>query len=130
MIALSADTPDTGQMTVSELGITYPVLSDASRTYIRQYNVLHPQEGIARPSMFVVDREGLIRWRFVGMTASERPSIETVLEDCERFNEPVDWPSYSRQLQLLLSGNAFLTANTCAGRSPALAPALTKALPG
>ena len=80
MIALSADTPDTARMTVSELGIMYPVLSDSSRTYIRQYNVLHPQEGIARPSMFVVDREGVIRWRFVGMSASERPPLETVLE--------------------------------------------------
>ncbi|MDA1185491.1 MAG: peroxiredoxin family protein [Acidobacteria bacterium] len=84
MIALSADTPDTARMTVSELGITYPVLSDASLTYIRQYDVLHPQEGIARPSMFIVDREGVIRWRFVGMSASARPPIETVLEELRK----------------------------------------------
>ena len=84
MIALSADTPETARLTVNELALTYPVLSDASRTYIRRYNVLHPQEGIARPSMFVVDRAGVIRWRFVGMSASERAPFDTVLEELRK----------------------------------------------
>lgn len=84
MIALSADTPETARMTVRDLAITYPVLSDASRTYIREYNVLHPQEGIARPSMFLVDRAGVIRWRFVGMSASERAPIDTVFAELRK----------------------------------------------
>ena len=60
IVALSADTPEQARMTVSELGITYPILSDSSRTYIRAYDVLHPQEGIARPSVFVLDRDGMV----------------------------------------------------------------------
>ena len=84
MIALSADAPNIARMTVAELGLTYPVLSDAARTYIRQYMVLHPQEGIARPSMFVVDREGMIRWRFIGMNPAERPRLETVLAELRK----------------------------------------------
>ena len=68
IVALSADTPELARMTVSELGITYPILSDSSRTHIRAYDVLHPQEGIARPSVFVLDRDGVIRWRHVGMS--------------------------------------------------------------
>ena len=67
-------------MTVSELGITYPILSDSSRKYIRDYDVMHPQEGIARPSVFVLDRDGVVRWQFVSMSAAERPPIADVLE--------------------------------------------------
>ena len=68
------------RVTVSQLGLTYPVLSDSSRKYIQDYNVLHPQEGIARPAMFVVDREGIVRWQDVGMNAADRPPIGEVLE--------------------------------------------------
>ena len=80
IIALSADEPQQARMTVAELGLTFPILSDSSRKHIRDYDVLHPQEGIARPSMFVVDREGVIRWKHVGMSAADRPSMADVLE--------------------------------------------------
>ena len=79
IVALSADTPEQARMTVSELGIAYPILSDSSRTYIRAYDVLHPQEGIARPSVFVLDRDGVVRWQHVGMNAADRPAIADVL---------------------------------------------------
>ena len=79
IVALSADTPELARMTVSDLGITYPILSDSSRTFIRAYDVLHPEEGIARPSVFVLDRDGMVRWKYVGMSAADRPAIVDVL---------------------------------------------------
>lgn len=66
---------------MADLGLTFPVLSDASRTYIRAYDVLHPEEGIARPSLFIVDREGVIQWQYIGRNAADRPPIETVLDE-------------------------------------------------
>jgi peroxiredoxin len=80
MIAISADSPADGQKLASELNLTYPILSDVYKNYIRQYGVLHPTEGIARPSMFVVNKEGKITWKYVGMEASDRPPIDTVLQ--------------------------------------------------
>ena len=80
VVALSADTPEEARLTVSELGISFPILSDSSRTHIRAYDVLHPEEGIARPSLFVLDRDGVVRWHFVGMNAADRPAFEDVLE--------------------------------------------------
>ncbi len=80
IIALSADTLEQAGLTVSELGITYPVLSDSSRTHIRAFEVLHPQEGLARPSLFVLDRDGVVRWQYVGMNAADRPVLGDVLE--------------------------------------------------
>ena len=80
---MSADPLEQARLTVSELGLAFPVLSDSSREYIREYDVLHPQEGIARPSLFILDREGVVRWRYVGMNAADRPPIATVLEQLQ-----------------------------------------------
>jgi peroxiredoxin len=80
MIAISADSPADGQKLATDLNLTYPILSDVYKNYIRQYGVLHPTEGIARPSMFVVNKEGKITWKYVGMEANDRPPIDTVLQ--------------------------------------------------
>ena len=80
MIAISADSPADGQKVASELKLTFPVLSDVYKNFIKQYGVLHPAEGIARPSMFIVNKEGKIVWKYVGSEASDRPSIDTVLQ--------------------------------------------------
>ncbi len=81
MIALSADPQETARQTVRELNLTYPVLSDSRRTYIRAYDVLHPQEGIARPSAFIIDKVGKIRWQYIGMSAGDRPAMLTILNE-------------------------------------------------
>ncbi len=80
MIALSADSPADGQKLAAEKKLTYPILSDVYKNFIRQYGVLHPTEGIARPSMFLVNKEGKIVWKYVGAEASDRPPIAAVLQ--------------------------------------------------
>lgn len=82
-MAVSADTPDLARQMVREFNLTYPVLSDVNRKFILDYNVLHPQEGIARPSAFILDREGKIRWYYVGMAASDRPPIGAIMAELD-----------------------------------------------
>lgn len=77
---MSADTPADGQKVATELSLTYPILSDIYKNFIRQYGVLHPTEGIARPSMFIVNKEGKIVWSYVGAEANDRPPMDTVLQ--------------------------------------------------
>lgn len=81
LIAISADPQRTAQQTVKELKLTFPVLSDAYRTIIRSYDVLHPQEGIARPSAFIIDKKGMIRWQYIGMSPRDRPSMIAILNE-------------------------------------------------
>ena len=80
MIAVSADSPADGQKVASELNLSFPILSDVYKNFIKQYGVLHPTEGIARPSMFLVNKEGKIVWKYVGNDATDRPAIDTVLQ--------------------------------------------------
>ena len=83
LIAISADTPADGQKLASELKLTYPILSDIYKNIIRQYGVLHPQEGIARPSMFLINKEGKVAWSYIGMVAEDRPPMATVLQQLQ-----------------------------------------------
>jgi len=80
IVVLSADIPSQATVTASELGLTIPILSDSSRTFIREYGVLHPQEGIARPSLFILDRDGIVQWSYIGQNASDRPPIDVVID--------------------------------------------------
>ena len=80
MIAISADSPADGQKLAVEMKLTFPILSDVYRNLIREYGVLHPTENIARPSMFLVNKEGRIVWKYVGMEASDRAPLDTVLQ--------------------------------------------------
>ena len=71
------------QQTAAEMKLTYPVLSDASRATIAAWGVLNPQEGISRPAMFIVNKQGKIVWKYVGTDASDRPSMATVLKQLQ-----------------------------------------------
>ncbi len=83
MIAISADPIADGRRAAVEMKLSFPVLSDAAKTLITSWGVLHPQEGIARPSMFIVNKQGKIVWRYVGADANDRPAISLVLKQLE-----------------------------------------------
>ena len=63
-------------------GAPFPVLADpdhtASEAY-RVYNLLG--DGIATPSVFIIDASGKIVWSYVGQSASDRPGVVAILEN-------------------------------------------------
>ena len=63
--------------------LAYPILSDTTRTAITTWGVLHPTEGIARPSMFLVNKEGKVVWKYIGMDASDRPAMATIVKQLQ-----------------------------------------------
>lgn len=73
--------PAQSQQLAVEMKLTYPVVSDMYKNIIRQYGVLHPTEQIARPAAFIIDRQGKMRWSYMGVDASDRPTIDTILRE-------------------------------------------------
>jgi peroxiredoxin Q/BCP len=77
LVAISAD--------LAELGTKLPflVLSDSNLQVIRRYGVLHQPDdqgqGIARPSVFLLDRSRTVRYAYIGADPNDRPRIETLL---------------------------------------------------
>lgn len=63
-------------------GAPFPILADPDHAVAEAYGVYNLLgDGIATPSVFVIDTSGHIVWSYVGQNAADRPSIETILEN-------------------------------------------------
>jgi peroxiredoxin len=64
-------------------GLPYPVFGDPAHAAIDAYGVLHVDEPegrvITRPALFLIDREGYVRYAHVGEHARDRPALGAVL---------------------------------------------------
>ncbi|MDQ4107695.1 MAG: redoxin domain-containing protein [Actinomycetota bacterium] len=84
-IAAIAVTATFSQMAFAKhLGVPFPLLSDWDRetcaAYGVRYDVWKEHDGLAKRSLFVIDGEGTIRYRWVTDDALETPVIEDALE--------------------------------------------------
>jgi peroxiredoxin len=84
-IAAIAVTATFSQMAFAkQLAVPFPLLSDWGRetcgAYGVRYDVWKEHDGLAKRSIFVIDREGIIRYRWVTDDALETPVIEDALE--------------------------------------------------
>ncbi len=58
----------------------YPILADANHAVADAYGVFNLLgDGVATPSVFVIDPAGRIAWSYVGKDANDRPSPADVL---------------------------------------------------
>ena len=84
VLAISVDDPADTATIVESYGLEFPVLSDPSAEVIRAYGLLHENGGldgdIARPAVFVIDREGRIAWRDLTDNWRVRVRPERILE--------------------------------------------------
>ena len=80
IVAISSDDVVTAQKTSSELRVQFPLISDAKRKLINLFGVLHPKGKIARPTVFIIDKKGIVRFRHIGMDYTDRPSIQILLQ--------------------------------------------------
>lgn len=74
------DPLDRSKALAERLGVRFPLLSDPKREVIRAYGVEDPENGIAWPAIFIVGRDGRVRWRSLAETYKVRPASEAVLE--------------------------------------------------
>jgi peroxiredoxin len=69
---------------VQELKLSFPILADTEGRVLDVYDLRHdegaPDGGaIARPATFVIDRDGIVRWRNLTESFRLRPSPDDVL---------------------------------------------------
>jgi peroxiredoxin len=64
-------------------GVNYPMLSDADHRVIDRYGLLNDKARrvMPHPATYVIDRQGIVRWRFVEVDYKIRPSNEDVLRE-------------------------------------------------
>lgn len=86
VIAISVDEQSFAWSMAQTTGAKFQILSDADKKVITSYGILNAAEhdGIAHPSIFIVDREGKIRFLHVGKDPQDRPPDETILEEVKK----------------------------------------------
>lgn len=80
VFGISVDTPFSLKAFANAERLQFPLLSDFNKDVIRAYDVMNPDmiglKGIARRAVFVIDREGTVRYREVLDDARNEPSYE------------------------------------------------------
>ncbi len=91
VIAVSVDTLEQSRKVISQLRSqghdpsALVFLEDAGHRVIDRYGLLNTSYGIARPATFVIDKSGVVRWRFFERSYRERASNEAILEALEQI---------------------------------------------
>ena len=61
-------------------GASFPLLADPDHAATDAYEVFDLLgDGLATPSVFIVDADGTIVWSYVGQNAADRPGADTIL---------------------------------------------------
>jgi len=76
------------QKFLEEHPVSFPFLLDADRAVTKSYGVYHllglDAINIARPATFVIGRDGIIRYLYVGSSQVDRAPVEEVLDALRR----------------------------------------------
>lgn len=72
VVAVSVDEPRRSAALRRGMGLPFPILCDTDRSVVETWGLLDRREagGVARPALFVVERDRRVRCRFVGGTAA------------------------------------------------------------
>ncbi|TLZ79406.1 MAG: redoxin domain-containing protein, partial [Methanobacteriota archaeon] len=72
-------------------GINYPLLSDWNKTVTKTYGVQYDKfgdfglQGVSKRAVFVLDRDGIVRYRWVTEDPKVPPDHQRVLEEVKEL---------------------------------------------
>jgi peroxiredoxin len=74
--AVAVDPPEAAEAVRRQLGLAFPILSDTKRELVRKWGVFEPEQfgGIAKPAVFVVDRDRRVRFASIDREATRVPA--------------------------------------------------------
>ncbi len=83
VLGVSPQTLDSHERFRAKYGLTVPLLADPDREMIRAYGVLGPG-GMVRRSIFIVDPEGIVRYRQVALLGLRYQDVEDLKRSLQR----------------------------------------------
>ena len=70
-------------------GLPYELIGDFERKMVTDYGVRRDDvagySGMARRSIFIIDREGVIRWTWVSSRETPQPDYDAVVAEAKRI---------------------------------------------
>jgi peroxiredoxin len=88
LAAVSVDAPEKSEAVRRELRLPFPILSDAERRVVQEWDIYNPHEkgGIARPAVFILAPDRTVRFVSVDEIVSRVPAAEIL----RRLRAPAD----------------------------------------
>lgn len=86
---ISVDSVFSHEAFAKELGgLPYELIGDFERKMVTDYGVRREDvagySGMARRSIFIIDRNGVIRWTWVGSREKPQPDYDAVIEEAKK----------------------------------------------
>lgn len=89
VVGISVDTPFCQKAFAEKNNIGYPLLSDFNKEAIRAFGVVLPElkglKELAQRAAFVVDADGIVRWRWVADNPGLEPPYDEVAEAVKKL---------------------------------------------
>jgi peroxiredoxin len=64
----------------------FPFLEDQNHKVIDRYGILNRDgKGWPHPATYVIDKQGMVRWKFVEIDYRQRPSNEQILSELKKL---------------------------------------------
>jgi len=87
VLAIAPDTLDNARTYFQAHDIPFPCLPDPDRKVFRQYDVKSAMISLGqRPGLFVIDRQGIVRYAYLGWQQWEIPSVDETLEQLDALS--------------------------------------------
>jgi len=88
VIAISAEDLSLAETAVEHLGLQFSVLYDLDEEVSQRYQVYGLlDKGMTTPATFLLDKEGRIRWQYVGKTHTDKPALERILSELKSIGQ-------------------------------------------
>jgi len=84
LLAIAPDTLENARRYFQTNDIPFPCLPDPEREVFRQYDVRSAMVSLGqRPGLFVIDKEGVVRYAYLGWQQWEIPTVDETLEQLD-----------------------------------------------
>ena len=80
VVAASVDGPERSEVLRQQLSLPFPILCDTGRRVIQDWDIYNPLEkgGIAKPAVFLISRDRIVRHASVDTVSSRVPPSEII----------------------------------------------------
>jgi peroxiredoxin len=87
---ISVDPPSNNARMVGKLLLPFPLLSDPEGELARLFGLWNEEEGVAVPSVVVIDQSGEVRYVYSGTDVADRPRNEEVLATLDGLDRGIE----------------------------------------
>jgi peroxiredoxin len=105
---ISVDPPANNARMVGKLQLPFPLLSDPEGELARMYGLWDAEDGVAKPSVVVVDQTAEVRYLYAGKDVADRPTDDGLFAVLDELDSGI---------QRLTGGPEFQVGAAQAGRS-------------